>query len=114
MAADLQYQLAKEAKPDAKMFERSDGSPWERLHVIYTFGTKHSFKEVDRMGPYSPPTTVWLTNEGISCLRGDLTYLELAEIIQENNKFFYAAQNRVIEKRQQKKAESQPSDKTLK
>jgi hypothetical protein len=66
---DLMYKIL---KPEGiKVFEQSDGSPWQRLHAIHTFATKHW------LGTYADnvhgemPTAVWLTNDG-KCISGAL------------------------------------------
>lgn len=100
--ADLLCQLSRQ-----KMYQKNDGSAWERLHDIYTVGTKHSFRKYDPKRPSPDPTTVWLSNEGIECMNGAyVTYQELTEIIEANNDLFYVMQTKALEKRQKKRAES--------
>ena len=85
------------AKVDA--FKPGDESKWERLHAIYTYGTKHPFDRYDAETNWEMPTTLWLTNSGISCLSGEsLRFQELSEIVIENNEFFYEAQKRARDK----------------
>lgn len=82
-----------------KVFERGDGSEWERLHGIYTDGTKHSFNKYDAMARPEMPTTVWLTNSGIACVsRASITFKELSEVIAANNELFYDVQRKVRER----------------
>ena len=92
------------AKGRARVYQRGDGTAWEKLHNIYTIGTKHPF------GRYVPaqhgevPTTVWLTNDGIESIDGShLTYRELSEIIAANNDLFYAAQERAVRRARSKR-----------
>lgn len=99
--ADLLRQMSKQ-----KIYEPKDGSAWARLHDIYTVGTKHSFRNFDAAHPPPPPTTVWLSNEGIACMNGaHVTFEELTEIIEANNDLFYTVQAKAHEKRRQKRAE---------
>jgi hypothetical protein len=73
-----------------EVFTRGDGSAWERLHGIYTYGTKHSLEKYDVAVHKEMPTTIWLTNEGIECMDGSrITFIELTEIIAANNRIFY-------------------------
>lgn len=82
-----------------------DDSAWHRLHDIYTEGTKNSSEKYDRATDLEIPTTLWLTDEGITCINGQtLTYRELAEIIDINNAFFYDLQAKAIVKRQKARA----------
>lgn len=82
------------------IFNPGDGSAWQRLHQIYTVGTKHSFGGYDPANDGEMPTTVWLTNEGIDCVKGDqLEFRELIAIIEESNQLFYDIQARALEKR---------------
>ncbi len=97
--ADFLCQLSKQ-----KIYQKNDGSAWERLHDIYTVGTKHSFRKYDLERVPPRPTSVWLTDEGIECMNGAfVTYQELAEIIEANNEFFYTLQAKAIEKRRRKR-----------
>lgn len=73
-----------------KIYKKGDGTVWERLHDIYTHGTKHSN---DKFNPHvheTLPTTIWLTNDGIESVDSvSLTFIELNEIIIDTNQIFY-------------------------
>jgi hypothetical protein len=87
-----------------KVFKPGDGSGWERLHGIYTIGTKHSSGRYDVMKHGEMPTTVWLTNDGIECIAGSkITFQELTEVIAANNALFYEAQKHVRVKLESRK-----------
>ena len=76
-----------------KAFVKGDSSCWERLHGLYTVGTKHSYGKYDQALHKEMPTTIWLTNDGIECIAGaKLTFIELTEIIAANNDLFYDIQ----------------------
>lgn len=95
------WQVADLARKSGKhnLFKRGEGSAWERLHGLYTHGTKHSSEQYDAVARPELPTTIWLTNQGIACISGaEVTYLELSEIIIANNDLFYFLQKRVREK----------------
>lgn len=100
------WQVADLARKSGKhnVFEKGDGSAWERLYSLYTHGTKHSSEWYDAITRPEIPTTMWLTNQGVACISGvEVTYLELSEIIVANNDLFYfiqeAAREKLIEKR---------------
>ncbi len=91
-----------------KMFKKGDGSEWERLHAIYTLGTKHYFNKYDRSAQPEMPTTVWLTNSGIACVSGaSITFRELSEVIAANNELFYDVQRKA---RERLRAAATPAD----
>ena len=75
------------------VFDKGDGSAWQRLHDIHVYGSKHTYA-ANRSGDAATlPTSIWLTNEGITCLTGaQISYQELAEIVAANNELFYEAQ----------------------
>lgn len=88
--ADLARNIAaNKLTPESKLnlFDRGDGSIWERLHDLYTSGTKHSHDHFSISGRSEMPTTIWLTNDGISCgyKSTKVKFDELAEIIADNN-----------------------------
>lgn len=86
------------AKGEAKVFERGDNSAWERLHGIYTEGTKHSDDIASPVRPHAP-TTIWLTNDGVECLTSKaITFQELSEIIAAKNELFYDIHSKAYEK----------------
>jgi hypothetical protein len=85
------------------VFQPGDESAWERLHGVYTYGTKHSFGQYDEDKRLEMPTTIWLTNCGVSCVSDiSISYIELTEIIASNNDLFYEIQRKAHEKRQKK------------
>jgi hypothetical protein len=91
-----------------RVFEPGDGSAWERLHRIYTTGTKHSHRAYDAGLHDKQPTTVWLANEGIQCLSGEsITYQELLEIIAANNDLYYEIQKVARDHVQSKRSNNQ-------
>lgn len=108
LAVDLIRKLPSEKKErDTKIFEPGDGSELQRLHAIYTDAIKHPDQRYNTAVHGEMPTSVWMTNEGLSCITGTgLTYRELANIIEETNAGFYFVQDKALEKR--RKASGHP------
>lgn len=92
------------------LYAPGDGSAWERLHDIYTEGTKHSFGKYDGGVHGEAPTSLWLTDGGIACIDGTLLkYRELAEIIRANNELFYDIRRKAAQRRREASAPGGPS-----
>ncbi len=90
-----------------KVFQKGDGSAWERLHGIYTYGTKHPIGSYDDITKPEMPTAIWLTNDGIECINGmSVTFEELNEIIALQNDLFYALQKMIRDKYEKKKPDA--------
>lgn len=70
-----------------KVYEPGDRSDWERIHDIYTFGTKH-YDDKATAADVEQPTAIWLTNNGITDARTSITYHELAETIVAGGELF--------------------------
>lgn len=78
------YQAAQLTRPITKeqLFENNDGSPEQRLNVIYN-RSKHFDEPVGSLPPAVP---VWLTNEGLECSSAALSFAELHGIILDITK----------------------------
>jgi hypothetical protein len=97
----------------ARVFTRGDNSAWERLHGLYTNGTKHSGNAA-KIVRADAPTTIWLTNEGVACLTDhSITYQELTEVIAAINELFYDIQNKVYDKLPQRAAKAAAASKDM-
>lgn len=68
---------------DRRVFEKGDGSPHERLHILHC-KSKHSDSAIER-GEVPGDTTmpIWLTNDGIECAEATLSYEEMSEVLVE-------------------------------
>lgn len=75
------------------LFEPGDGSVLQRLWLLYN-RSKHVNKAINA-GQLAPGSTlaVWLTNEGLSAAGGNLTFDEMAEILEELARWSDAAQD---------------------
>lgn len=75
------------------LFEPNDGSAIQRLCLLYN-RSKHVNKAINA-GQVAPGSTlaVWLTNDGLRCVGGDLTFDEMAEILEELARWSDAAQD---------------------
>jgi hypothetical protein len=75
------YQAALLTQPITKnrLFQKGDGSPMERLNLIYN---RSKYFEEGEEGAGPPPATpIWLTNEGLQSSDADLPFAELHDII---------------------------------
>jgi hypothetical protein len=65
------------------LFKKGDGTTLQRLNLLYN-RSKHLPKAInsDQIG-HGSTLAVWLTNDGLRCLDGHLTFEELAEILEE-------------------------------
>jgi hypothetical protein len=65
-------------------FKPGDGSEFERLNLLYG-RAKHTEKAIATPGqmPGDSPLSVWLTNDGLRCTDGKLTFDEMADILEE-------------------------------
>lgn len=78
------------------LFAPGDDSAWERLHDIYTIGTKHSFGHFKQDDERELPTSIWLTNDGVCCISGrQLAFAELCQIVAAANSLFYRARDAI-------------------
>ena len=70
------------AQGGPQLYKKGDGTVLERLHDIYTYGSKHSYSNSNNKNCNELPTDIWLRNDGIECVSGAfLAYHELADII---------------------------------
>lgn len=65
-------------------FAKGDGSSFERLNHLHG-RSKHTEKAIATTGqmPGESPLAVWMTNEGLTSTEQQLTYNELANLLQE-------------------------------
>lgn len=65
------------------LFEPNDGSVLQRLCLLYN-RSKHVNHAINA-GQLAADSTlpVWLTNDGLRCVDGHLTFEEMAEILEE-------------------------------
>ncbi|MFI5710707.1 hypothetical protein [Kribbella sp. NPDC051620] len=76
------YELLTRAEKNA-LFKKDDGTTLQRLNLLYN-RSKHLPKAInsDQIG-HGSTLAVWLTNDGLRCPDGHLTFGELAEILEE-------------------------------
>jgi hypothetical protein len=69
--------------PDFKAFQRDDGSVEQRLNLLYN-ASKHLEKRI-AAGQILPDTVspTWLSNRGLECTDGFLSWEETAEVLRE-------------------------------
>jgi hypothetical protein len=89
------YQAFELLAPTEKraLFEPNDGSILQRLNLLYN-RSKHLSKAInsDQLATGST-LAVWLTNEGLRCVDGHLTFDELAGVLEELARWSDAAQD---------------------
>lgn len=97
--ADYLYRLS-----GVKLFVPGDGSDWERIHTVYTIGSKHFIDDEMSPGSNPVPSVIWLTNDGVACAQASITYAELADTIESGvdlyEKFRSTARARIAAARQ--------------
>jgi hypothetical protein len=68
--------------PSPNIFERNDGSVEQRLNLLYN-AMKHVESRIDAgQLPENATSPVWLSNRGLECTDGHLTYHETAEVLR--------------------------------
>lgn len=65
------------------VFTRGDGSVEQRLHTLYTGGKHHETKISEGDAPPLGTVPVWLYNEGLRSKDAELTFIELANILDD-------------------------------
>lgn len=67
-------------------FKSGDGSVHDRLNILYNF-VKHSEDKIsDGHYPTGAIVPIWMTNEGIVCVKCRLAYSEMADLLRDIGK----------------------------
>lgn len=65
-----------------KVFEKHDGSAEQRLNLLYN-AMKHVEKRINAgQIPENATSPVWLSNSGLECTDGHLTFNETADVLR--------------------------------
>jgi hypothetical protein len=68
--------------PSLNVFERENGSVEQRLNLLYN-AMKHTESRVDAgQLPENATSPVWLSNRGLECTDGHMTFNETADILR--------------------------------
>jgi len=71
------------ARGQKVLFEPGDGSPMQRLHLLYN-RAKHAESAItSQQLPPDGTLPVWLTNDGLNCVESSLTFEEMAGVLKD-------------------------------
>lgn len=80
-----------------RFWTKGDGTALERINILYNF-TKHAEDKISQ-GLELPGYQLWLSNDGVSCEKGSVTYTEISEVLIDlaDNAKYYGNTRKVIE-----------------
>jgi hypothetical protein len=83
---------------DERFWQRGDGSILEKINTLYNY-TKHAEDKI-KQKPEVSGYHIWLTNFGVSCEKGSVSYSEIPEALvdlADNAKYYGNPQKVIIE-----------------
>ena len=79
-----------------RLWSKGDGSVLEKINTLYNF-IKHAEGKINNTST-EPGYLIWLTNSGVSCKQGDISFIEIAEALKDlaENATYYCNPYKVI------------------
>jgi hypothetical protein len=80
-----------------RFWTKGDGTALERINILYNF-TKHAEDKISQ-GLELPGYQLWLSNDGVSCEKGSVTFTEISKVLIDiaDNAKYYGNPRKVIE-----------------
>jgi hypothetical protein len=81
---------------EERLWQKGDGSILEKINILYNY-TKHAEDKI-KQKPEVAGYHIWLTNSGVSCKKGSVSYAEISEVLIDlaDNAKYYGNPPKVI------------------